>query len=42
MFKNSPSWIIKELYNEAVGDLMTNKAKTAYKTIKMLSQYNSR
>ena len=31
----------KESYNEAVGDLKTYKAKTAFKTIKMISQYNS-
>ena len=30
----------KELYNEAVGDLKTNKAKQAYKTLKNLSNYN--
>ena len=30
----------KDLYNEAVGDLKTNRAKKAYKNLKTLSQYN--
>ena len=30
----------KELYNEAVGDLKTNRAKKAYRTMKTLAHYN--
>ena len=29
----------KDLYQEAVGDLKTNKANKAFKTLKMLSSY---
>ena len=31
----------KDLYQEAVGDLKTSKAKKAFKTMKMLSSYNT-
>ena len=31
----------KDIYQEAVGDLKTNKAKKAFKTLKMVSSYNT-
>ena len=30
----------KELFNEAVGDLKTNRAKDAYKNMKVMATYN--